>query len=451
MLRTNWEDGLDRARFDEATALAFRRCLAFMQDHRIDLEVRKEFADALESACRHHPDVAMVDFDTLLGALACLCAQEEPPGPPPRIILPGEPPSPPLLRGLEQEHRRVTWMGFRDTVAKCLEKLARERPRPVAERLLACFAGLDSKTHESLKAKVVILLGELGRDRDLLPRVLPLLWVALMDYGSVLIRCRGVEAIVRCFEGADCDPPPNVVEALVLHLKDTYVMVHKAAIRAISWHPGWLTREQAEDAIQQLAGWASSYRKRESFELREICRPLVLLTRAVPEMRYSTIRFVTELLPTGEFLVDLNLIEMLTDHVEPCEEGAHCVVPRAAAWLAGHRRDPLSDHADDAREEAYGWLRSLTEETYSEGRESLLKAGRQVAASGDVWGALRFAAVFAAFGDFQAEAEVLGLARASLPEGRRHERDIQTVGEVEQAALENDRLARAVGEDFSHE
>jgi hypothetical protein len=272
-----------------------------------------------------------------------------------------------------------------------------------------------------------------------------------MDYGSVLIRCRGIEAIARCFEGADCDPPPDVVEALVLHLKDTYVMVHHAAIRAIRWHTRWLTREQAEDAIQQLAGWASSYRKRDCFKLGEICRPLLSLTGTVPEMRYSTVRFVTELLPTGEFHADLDLIEILTDHVDPCEEGAHCVMPRAGAWLAGHRRDPLSDHADHAREEAYGWLRSLSEETYTKGRECLLKAGRQVAASGDVWGTLRFAAVFAAFGDFQAEAEVLGLARASLPKGRRHERDVQTLGELEQAALENERLAQAAGEDFSHE
>ena len=451
VLRTDWVDGLDKARFDEAIALAFQRCLAFMQDQRIDLDVRDEFADAIESACRHHPDLAMANFDTLLGALACLCAQEEPPDPLPRIILSSELPSPPLLRALEQDNRRIKWSGFKNTVAKCLERLARERPRQAAEKLFTCFAGLDSKTHESLKARIVILLGELGRDRDLLPRVLPLLWVALMDYGSVLIRCRGVEAITRCFEHADCDPPPDVVEALILHLKDTYKIVHQAAIRAIRWHTRWLTREQAEDAIQQLAGWASTYRKKESFKLDEICRPLLSLSHMVPEMRYSAVRFVTGLLPTGEFHVDLELIEMLTDDVEPCEEGAHCVVPQAGAWLAGHRRESLSDHADDTREQVYGWLRSLKHETYMEGRESLLKVGSQLAASGDIWSTLRFAAVFTAFEDFQAEAEVLGRARASLPQGRRYERVIQTFGELEKAALENGRRVQPAREQYTHE
>ena len=200
---------------------------------------------------------------------------------------------------------------------------------------MACFARLDSKTHQSLKVKIVILLGELGRDRDILPRVLPLLWRALMDYGSTLIRCRGIEAIARCFGRAGCAPPPGVVEALVLHLKDTYVIVHEAAIRAIGCYSRLLTPEQAEEVIQQLASWASAYRTKDCYELREICWPLLSLTRKVPEMRYSAIRFIAKLLPTGEFYVDLDMIEMLTDHVEPCEEGAHCVVLQVAAWLAG--------------------------------------------------------------------------------------------------------------------
>jgi hypothetical protein len=252
VLWTEWNDEqeLDRTRFDEAIGLAFRRCLALVQDYTLDLEVRQEFADAVESACRHHPDVAMGAFDTLLGVLACLCVQEEPPALRPRIILPSDAPPDPRVLALEQENRRMNWGHFKTKIAKCLEELAGKRPEPVADRLLGCFAGLDSKRHEALKANVVTLLGELGRKRELLPCVLPLLWSALMDYDSVLVRCRGIEAITRSFESAECDPPPNVVDALVLHLRDTFVIVHQAAIRAISWNTHWLTPAQNEDAIQ---------------------------------------------------------------------------------------------------------------------------------------------------------------------------------------------------------
>jgi hypothetical protein len=201
------QPGLDRARFDQVVGLAFRRCLALMQDQALDLEVRQNFAEAVESACHHHPDLAMAEFDTLLGALACLCVQEEPPAPPLRIILPTDAPPDPRLRNLEQANRRMSWDHFKTKIADCLKNLVRARPATAVDPLLGCFANLGSKTHEPLKAAVVRLLGEVGRDRELLPRVLPLLWKALMDYDSVLIRCRGIEAVTRCFESADCDPP----------------------------------------------------------------------------------------------------------------------------------------------------------------------------------------------------------------------------------------------------
>ncbi len=324
VLRTEWDErrGLERARFDEAVGLAFGRCLALMQDEALDLEVRQELADAVECACHYHPDVAMAKFDTLLGALACLCARDEAPAPPPRIILPGDALPDPRLQGLERANRRMSWDQFKTKIAKCLEELARERPQQAAEQLLGCFASLDSKTHEGLKAAVVRLLGEVGRERELLPRVLPLLWRALMDYDSAFVRCRGIEAVTRCFESADCDPPPDVVEALVLHLKDTFVIVHDAAIRAIGWNTRWLTPTQAEDALQQLAGWGATYRKNKPYKLRDICRPILSLSRSVPALRYSAVRFVAGLLLTGEPHVDADLIELLTDRVEPEEDGA---------------------------------------------------------------------------------------------------------------------------------
>jgi hypothetical protein len=158
-------------------------------------------------------------------------------------------------------------------------------------------------------------------------------------------------------------------------------------------------------------------------------------------MRYSAVRFVANLLPSGEPLVDVNLIELLTNKVEPDEEGALCFAPQAAAWLARYRRDPF-DHLDGARNQVYRWLRSLPERLFREIRGSLVTAGRVVAERGDPWCTYHFAAIFAYFGDFSAEADVLGLAKRSLPEGRRNERLIQNLGELEQAAKVNDQLAR---------
>jgi hypothetical protein len=441
VLWTDWDEkkGLDRAHFDEAVGLVFHRSLALVQDQSFDLEVRQAFMDAIESACRNHLDVAMAEFDTLLGALACLCTQKEAPAPPPRIILPGDEPRDPRLLGLEAANRQMTWDHFKSKFQTSLKELAGKRPKVAVERLLNCFASLDSKTHEPLKAAVVRLLGEVGRDRETLPRVLPLLWKALMDYDSVLVRCYAIEAVKRCFESAECDPPPDVVEALVLHLRDSYVVVHNAAIRAISWHTHWLAPTQIEDVIQQLARWAATYRKKNPYKLEDICPPIVSLSQSIPTIRLSAIRFVAGLLPTGAPYVDAHLIELLTRRVEPEEDGAFYVAPQVAAWIVRDKRDPF-DYRDDVRDQIFEWLQALPVETFQKTRSALLAAGRSIAESGEIWSVYRLAATFASFSDFRAEAEVLGIAKCKLPQGRRYENTIRTLGDFEEAAKVNERL-----------
>jgi hypothetical protein len=232
------------------------------------------------------------------------------------------------------------------------------------------------------------------------------------------------------------------VEALVLHLRDTFVIVHDSAIRAISWNTRWLEPTQFEDVIQQLAGWAKYYRNKNPYKLRDICRPILSLSQSVAALRYAAVRFITNLLPTEEPCIDRDLVEMLTDNVEPAEDVALCVAQQIAAWLAHRQRDPNPDHGDDAREQTYAWLRSLPLETFHELRGSLNAVGREVAESGDAWSAFRFSALFASFGDFRNEAEILGITKGNLPEGRRNERLIETLGDLEQAAKGNEQLAR---------
>lgn len=73
-------------------------------------------------------------------------------------------------------------------------------------------------------------------------------------------------------------------------------------------------------------------------------------------------------------------------------------------------------------------------------RGQLIAAGQAIAGRGDAWSTYHFAAIFASFGDFQAEADLLGLAKGSLPEGRRNEQQIQTLCVLEQAAKANSEL-----------
>jgi hypothetical protein len=49
---------------------------------------------------------------------------------------------------------------------------------------------------DGFKACCILLLGKMGTDYQLQPRVLPQIWHALMDYGSALVRAKAIDATV---------------------------------------------------------------------------------------------------------------------------------------------------------------------------------------------------------------------------------------------------------------
>ena len=84
------------------------------------------------------------------------------------------------------------------------------------------------------KAFGMILLGVLGRNFALRGRALPLLWRGLMDYESAWVRAKAIDAAVEMFSSSSSSPPENMVDIILVHLRDPKVVVHQAAWRAVS-------------------------------------------------------------------------------------------------------------------------------------------------------------------------------------------------------------------------
>ncbi len=301
------------------TATAFRagivraleRCLALLQSSLLDIDQLLEVVQAIQSGCRNHSDVALQHFSTLLGMLAHLSLQADAPRRPPRIITPSSPPEHPGLVQLEQQSRQMRWQHIKRELGNCLEKLVEASPATTADTLLDSFAGLDSQRHAPLKAEIVRLLGRLGHDNALLRKVVPALWVALMDSTSTLLRARGIEAMNECFGCEGRTPPADVIEALLVHLCDTYVIVHRAAIRAIGDNPDWLSPEQSVRAVGMLCQLAEAYKTEDRTQLEPIVRSLVAVSRHYPVLRPRAVQQAVSLVPTGERFVDRDLIELL--------------------------------------------------------------------------------------------------------------------------------------------
>jgi hypothetical protein len=93
-------------------------------------------------------------------------------------------------------------------------------------------------------------------------------------------------------------------------------------------------------------------------------------------------------------------------------------------------------HGDQARVEWFGWLHRLRRKAFAQVESELLSVAREVAVR-DPRDACLFASLFGAFGRYEAEAEVLGLADTSLPAGKANEKFKQAFAVLKAGAERN--------------
>ncbi|MCF2151803.1 hypothetical protein IQ276_036410 [Desmonostoc muscorum LEGE 12446] len=428
--------------------IAVNRCIEFVKDESLDIDVRHEVVEALEIACSECPQAVIFHFDSLLGYYALICIQEKPPAPPPRIILPGDESHHPLLITLTEQNHCQTWGFFKHKLLNCIKNIADYEPVSVGEAIINCFENIDTKTHEKLKSALVTLLGEVGKSYSLQPRVLPIIMKALMDFESQLLRASAIHAVEEMYRYSKSAPPKNILDVLILHLHDDYVIVHKAAIHALRWQGRWLNQNQAIEALNLILGWLGTYKnKKDLYFLEEICRTIIWISDEFAGLKNITIRFICDVLPTKERLIDERIVREIIQYLKPDEPVAEFAVYLIAWCLANYSRDYYNGYDDSTREKMFNWLHQIPYTVYIRIRSKLLESARQLAIK-DAWEASHFASLFARYGDYMAEKEVLDIAVESLNGEKRYEklqRTIRLFGEIATANinLQNGDIAAA--------
>lgn len=428
--------------------IALNRCLEFIKDESLEVNVRHTAAEALDCACSQYPQAVISHFDSLLGYYAVLCTQEKPPALLPQIILLGqETDNNPLLTTITEENRCQTWRFFKDKLLGCIKELAKYEPVTIGDAIINCYKNLETKTHKNLKSALITLSGEVGKNYLLQPRVLPLLMKALMDFDSQLVRASAIHTVEAMYRYSKSAPPKNIVDVLILHLRDEYVIVYKAAIHALQWGGSWLDRNQAIEALNLMLSWLGTYRK-EPYFLEEICRAVLWISNHFLEFQNIVIETICNVLPTNEDLVDERIIEEIIGYLKPDEAVVELVARKIAWCLANYSRDNYHNGYDDsAREKMFNWLHQIPHAIYTSIRSELLDEARQLAVK-DAWEASYFASLFAQYGDYIAEKEVLDIAVESLNGEKRYEKlqkTLRVFGEIAAANinLQNGKIAVA--------
>jgi hypothetical protein len=187
-----------------------------------------EAARCIERVSWRHTDLLGAHAEQLLGAAALIAER-----------LDFEPASDaalietmaPLEKTFEDMNRHQAWAHALREIVSALSRMMPRLPKEVGAPLLETFESLEDR-HDRLKAALVRGMGDTGAQRDGLRIAMPGLYVGLM-HQSTLVRAAAAEAYGKVSRKYSEDIPDLAHEAFLLLLQDPYVIVHKAAVRAL--------------------------------------------------------------------------------------------------------------------------------------------------------------------------------------------------------------------------
>ena len=430
----SWEERLEyrnRTEVTEPEKIAIQRLLTWAKNDRFELDVRIRALDALETACDYATTEVLKHFNSLLGYLAILCGQERPPDPSSQILtLYPKQPIHPIAEQFDEMSREQSWHNFKRCLQECLKELCRAKSTETSEAVFDCLKQPSANLENEFKAFCMTLLGILGRNFALRGRVLPLIWHGLMDYESAWVRAKAIDAAVEMFSSYSSSPPANMVDIILVHLRDPMVVVHQAAWRAVTQRLSWFDREQAEEVLMLLGGYLIPYYE-DKYQLEGICLAILHIGRREKSMKSLALRMVEQVFPTGNEHVDQEIAETMTRFCNPSERIAGLVAKNIGSFLARYDRDHFNGVGDRRRKLMYEWLHQLPVETFQLVASDLFVFAKEVAErdshgsgpwSDSFWEACYAASLFAHFHAYPYEHKVFETAIKALPDEPRNER-----------------------------
>ena len=424
---------LEFSESSKSVDIAVDRLLEWMSDDHLDLEVRVKAVEALKEAVRYFSSTMLKRFNSIFGYLAIVSASKSP-SPSPSIILPGQPPVSPQTQEMEKYFTDKTWYRFKRRIQECLEELCRREPQSALEPIAECYSQSLDHIESDLKVRCVPLLCQIGKDYRLRPQVMPYIWKAMTDYSSTLSIAEAIDAVTKMYPRS-VRPPANLIEMVVIYLGDPYVVIHKAARRAVARHPHWFDDTQIDEILGRLAAQLEVYAGK-PFDIEEISEAVLNIGARHQRTKLQAYALVAGSYPTAEEYVDKNILKAMMRHCKPDEVPGKYVARKISDYLGIHGRDRFSTYEYSERFQMFEWLQGLPEYTFREIAGDLTAAAKSVAKR-DAWESANFASLFAQFQDFGREGEVFVTALDSISDEPRHKESRSLWRDLADAAKDN--------------
>ena len=417
----------------ELAEVVIDQVLVWVRNDGLPIEVRNEALESLESAFEEFPSKAIDKLETLLGYLAVISIQEEPPSRPPPLEIPGQPMNQ-IVDQLDRQTDRIQWNTFKRRLAACLSILSRQDAPRILQAIADCLDQPLDEINVEFKTNCVWMLGEVATKYEVRPLAVPYLWRALMDFSSPATRAEAIEAIVKMF-GNGVSPPPNMVEMVLVYLVDDYVVVHQAALRAVMQRRYWFDKSRTFDLLVRLEAQLNAY-KQKTYQVDDICDAIMRIGQTDPRWKAVAIRLIETVFPTGEEIVDRHIAHRMIRFGAPSEAVAVSIGRMVAIYLGQHEHHRVNNFGPSEREQMIVWLRGLPIDTYQHVADDLLICAMQVAER-DLYEGCFLAGVLAHFMAFEHERDVLESVLNAIPDEPRRVEQRNLVRRLWEAAAAN--------------
>lgn len=397
--REETTDGLD----DGAVSGATSHCLSVFCDSNEVPDIRRAAAEALETAAAANVQLVITSVDRILGAYV-LMSDSEAPSPVPKIVMPGQAAIADHDQQMRNHDAEMAWNRLKHEAKELLEEIGKHAGSELCETLIKAIESSTAVEQSKFRVRAVELLGKVASDNpDCTPLALPTFMKGMMDFSDSLLRAISLDAAATAFRYRRYTVPENVSDAVILHLRDTYVCVHKAAVRTLRF--SWLNfnQKQREEAFQAIVVLWDYYTKQpgDLFFREELADAMMSVSKADNDMRAYSLRLICRAVPSGERLVDSKLCETILRHSNYDDKWAIEVAVTLILCMTKHSRD-LHRSGSDWRDQTIRWLHQMPTDLWIRVRRSMSKSAFKCAER-DPFDAYVFAAIFSEHGDHYEE------------------------------------------------
>ncbi len=269
-------------RYVEQAPVAMEKLYNATADIRLDVEVRHYISEKFEHAVKEFPQAMFNKLDRLLGRLAM-------------IIREAEQVKTEKREAWEHLQNDTHFSGSIRNIVKIIRTLIRHNPPSAFTLITRLLHELGSKDQERLKVELVGTLNEFGREDGLLTQLIPELYHHLVDYESNWVRSQAIDVMGDLLDYVPEAVPSNMIELVVIYLRDPYVIIHKGAVRALA-HTKLKRDAVGWDALTCIINLEHHYAQQQDQTrfLEDIVRTLASTFRDWPEIKQY---IVTKLLP----------------------------------------------------------------------------------------------------------------------------------------------------------